>query len=73
MFQMNRNVNILFHLCFSCLCVREEIAVATDDGNITRLRWNGTVNNKGSMSLWDVTVAADFLQSRSKRNFLLAI
>ena len=51
---------------FSSLCVREELAIATEDGSLTRLRWNGTVNTKLSFKFSDVTVAADFQQSRGK-------
>lgn len=51
------------YIC-SCLCVREELAVATADGALTRLRWSGIKNEKSSFCLQDLPIATDFLQSR---------
>ncbi|KAH3695914.1 hypothetical protein DPMN_083372 [Dreissena polymorpha] len=50
-----------------CLCIREDLAVATADGSLTRLRWTGQKNEKASFHLQDLAVATDFLQSRGHK------
>ncbi|XP_060564510.1 guanine nucleotide exchange factor subunit RIC1-like isoform X1 [Ruditapes philippinarum] len=50
-----------------CLSIREELAVATEDGFLTRIHWSGTENTKASVCLKDLSVAADMLQSRGNK------
>ena len=63
---LNTVVPLIF-IYFSTLCVREELAIVTKDGSLTRVRWNGTVNTKLSFKFSDVAVATDFQQSRCKQ------
>ncbi|WAR23821.1 RIC1-like protein [Mya arenaria] len=50
-----------------CLCIREELAVASVDGSVTRLRWNAQRNDKASFHLQEMPVASDFLRSSGTR------
>ncbi|KAL3868474.1 hypothetical protein ACJMK2_041275 [Sinanodonta woodiana] len=49
----------------SCLCIRDELAVSSENRMLLRIRWNGTQNERSSFRLQDISIAADFQQSRA--------
>lgn len=51
--------------CF--LSVRDELVVATEDGNLNRLRWNGNFNDKATLHLSDIPVSADLQQFKASK------
>ena len=56
-------------LCFSFLSVRDELVVATEDGNLNRLRWNGNRNDKATLHLSDIPVSSDLQQFKGQFDF----
>lgn len=48
----------------SCLCVREEIMVATEDGSLHRIKWNASVNQKASFHIRGFPASLDFHQTK---------
>ncbi|KAL4236739.1 WD40 repeat protein [Mactra antiquata] len=50
-----------------CLSIREELAIALQNGYITRIHWSGGENTKASVCLKDLSVSADMLQSRGTK------
>ncbi|XP_033737683.1 RAB6A-GEF complex partner protein 1-like [Pecten maximus] len=50
-----------------CLCVREELVVATADGCLNRVKWNGTLNAKARLVLQDIPVSLDFQKTKAAR------
>ncbi|KAK7492934.1 hypothetical protein BaRGS_00015881 [Batillaria attramentaria] len=51
----------------SFLSVRDELVVATLDGNLNRLRWNGDRNDKATLHLSDIPVSSDLQQFKASR------
>ncbi|XP_070196078.1 guanine nucleotide exchange factor subunit RIC1-like [Littorina saxatilis] len=51
--------------CF--LSVRDELVVATEDGNLNRLRWNGNRNDKATLHLSDIPVSSDLQQFKASK------
>lgn len=51
--------------CF--LSVRDELVVATQDGNLNRLRWNGNRNDKATLHLSDIPVSSDLQQFKASK------
>lgn len=48
----------------SCLCVREEIMVATEEGSLHRIKWNASVNQKASFHIRGFPASLDFHQTK---------
>ena len=55
--------------CFSFLSVRDELVVATEDGNLNRLRWNGNRNDKATLHLSDIPVSSDLQQFKGQHQY----
>lgn len=48
-----------------CLCVREELMVATEEGSLHRIKWNASVNQKASFHIRGFPAALDFHQTKA--------
>ncbi|CAG2191159.1 RIC1 [Mytilus edulis] len=49
-----------------CLCVREDLVIATSDGHLNRIKWNGTKSEKNSLFIRDFPVSMDFQNTKGK-------
>lgn len=56
--------NVKYVFLISCLCVREEIMVATEEGSLHRIKWNASVNQKASFHIRGFPASLDFHQTK---------
>ncbi|XP_076071390.1 guanine nucleotide exchange factor subunit RIC1-like isoform X2 [Mytilus galloprovincialis] len=50
-----------------CLCVREDLVIATSDGHLNRIKWNGTKSEKNSLFIRDFPVSIDFQNTKAAK------
>ncbi|XP_063398862.1 guanine nucleotide exchange factor subunit RIC1-like isoform X1 [Mytilus trossulus] len=50
-----------------CLCVREDLVIATSDGHLNRIKWNGTKSEKNSLFIRDFPVSMDFQNTKAAK------
>ncbi|CAC5367235.1 RIC1 [Mytilus coruscus] len=50
-----------------CLCVREDLVIATSDGHLNRIKWNGTKSEKNSLFIRDFPVSLDFQNTKAAK------
>lgn len=56
----------MINIFYSCLCVREDLVIATSDGHLNRIKWNGTKSEKNSLFIRDFPVSIDFQNTKGK-------